>query len=162
MTRYGHAISAMAVASSVFFAIPVMAEEPLVVPSAAQQVPPRGRWKTIDDETGKPKSIVVIWEEKGKLYGSIDTLIPQPGDEENPKCDKCEGDRKDKPIKGMTIMWDLEKDDDEWSGGQILDPKNGKTYKCTIEVVDNGARLKVRGYIGFSLIGRSQYWLREK
>jgi len=134
---------------------------PAVAP-APQPKPPLGRWKTIDDETGKPKSIVVIWEEKGKLRGKIEQLIRQEGDEENPICDVCEGDRKNKPVLGMTIMWDLEKDDDEWSGGQILDPKNGKTYKCTIEVVDNGARLKVRGYIGFSLIGRSQYWLREK
>ena len=121
---------------------------------------PVGRWKTIDDETGKPKSIVRIWEENGKLFGKVEELIRGPDEDPNPVCDKCEGDRKDKPIIGMTIMWDLERDGDSWSGGRILDPKKGKTYRCTIALEDGGKKLKVRGYIGISLLGRTQYWYR--
>jgi uncharacterized protein (DUF2147 family) len=60
----------------------------------------------------------------------------------------------------MTILNNLKKNGNEWNGGTILDPNNGKTYKCKIEVVDGGARLKVRGFIGLSLLGRTQYWLR--
>ena len=88
---------------------------------------PVGTWKTIDDETGKPKSFVQIYEYQGKYYGKIVKLI-NPS-EPNPKCTKCTGAYKDKPIQGMTIMWNLKKDGEEYSGGQILDPNNGKTYR---------------------------------
>ncbi len=121
---------------------------------------PAGWWKTIDDDTGKAKSVVYIVEKDGVLTGMVVSIIPDPGKTPDPVCDKCEGERKGKPIKGMTIMWGLRKDGDEWSGGRVLDPENGKTYKCWVEVVDGGAHLKVRGYVGVSLFGRTQYWQR--
>jgi uncharacterized protein (DUF2147 family) len=122
---------------------------------------PIGRWKTIDDVTGKAKSVVVIWEENGKLYGRVQTLVnPDPKDP-NPRCDNCAGEQKGKPVVGLRILWDLQKDGHGWSGGTILDPANGKTYKCLLSVEDGGNKLKVRGFIGFSLLGRTQYWLRE-
>jgi uncharacterized protein (DUF2147 family) len=118
---------------------------------------PVGRWTTIDDNTHKPSSVVRIWEEGGKLQGSVERLI----DEDPAKlCTKCDGDRKDKPIVGMLILWDMARDGDEWSGGRILDPDNGSTYKCSMELAEGGAKLKVRGYIGFSLLGRTQTWLK--
>lgn len=123
---------------------------------------PVGRWTTIDDDSGKPKSVVRIWEEDGKLKGAIESLVREPGEEPNPKCTKCEGDRKDQPIIGMEILWGLKRDGSEWSGGQILDPDNGKTYKCKMEPAEGGAKLKVRGYIGFSLIGRTQEWVKAQ
>jgi uncharacterized protein (DUF2147 family) len=121
---------------------------------------PAGRWKTIDDETGKTKSIVVIREEKGKLYGMIEKVLDsdQPGP--NPLCIHCEGDLKNKPENGLQIMWELKRDGDQWSGGQILDPHNGKIYRCNISLEDGGKKLKVRGFIGFALLGRTEYWLR--
>jgi len=121
---------------------------------------PAGRWKTIDDETGKTKSIVVIREEKGKLYGTIEKVLDsdQPGP--NPLCIHCEGDLKNKPENGLQIMRELKRDGDQWSGGQILDPHNGKIYRCYISLEDGGKKLKVRGYIGFALLGRTEYWLR--
>ena len=121
---------------------------------------PAGRWKTIDDETGKVKSIVAIREENGRLYGKIEKVLDsdQPGP--NPLCLKCEGDLKNKPENGLQIMWDLKKDGNEWSGGQILDPHNGKVYRCYISLEDGGKKLKVRGYIGFALLGRTEYWVR--
>jgi uncharacterized protein (DUF2147 family) len=127
---------------------------------AAQEASPVGRWETIDDETGERKSIVAIWEENGRLFGRIESLFRQPDEDPNPVCDQCDGDRKDQPIIGMNILWDLREDGDEYSGGQILDPNNGKTYRCKIALEDGGAKLKVRGFIGFSLLGRTQYWHR--
>ena len=128
----------------------------------AQEATPVGRWTTIDDETKKPKSVIAIYEEDGKLFGKIEKIFPEPGEKPDPVCEKCEGTLKDQPIIGMVIMRNLKKDDDEWSGGTILDPKNGKTYKCKIAVEDKGKKLKVRGYIGMSLLGRTQHWVRAE
>jgi len=126
------------------------------------QASPVGRWRTVDDTTGKVNSIVVIWEANGKLYGKIEKLVdPDPGDP-NPRCTRCDGELKGRPLLGLQILWDLRKDGDEWSGGKILDPDNGKVYKCYIALVDGGKKLKVRGYLGFSLLGRTEYWLRDR
>ena len=135
----------------------------LFASSALAQAPsPVGSWTTIDDSTKKPKSIVTIYEEGGKLYGKIEKIFREPTEDQNPLCDKCEGALKNKPILGLVILKDLKKDGDEWSSGTIMDPANGKTYKCTIAVEDGGKKLKVRGYIGFALIGRTQYWVRAE
>ena len=118
-----------------------------------------GKWKTIDDETGKPKSIVEIFKKSdGKYYGRIVQLLAKP---EHETCVKCSDDRKNKPLVGLEIIRGLKKDDEEFTGGNITDPKNGKTYKCTI-TKDGAEKLNVRGYIGFSLIGRSQTWYKVK
>jgi len=137
---------------TVLFATSALAQAPSAV----------GRWTTIDDETKKPKSVINIYEENGKLFGKIEKLFLEPNEKQNPVCDKCEGALKNQPILGMVIMRDLQKDDDEWSGGKILDPANGKTYKCKIAVEDGGKKLKVRGYIGMSLLGRTQHWVRAE
>ena len=119
-----------------------------------------GKWKTIDDETGNEKSIVEIYKaENGKAYAKILQLL-EAGKEDS-ICDNCDGAKKDQPIKGMEIIDGLTKDDDEWNSGNILDPKTGKEYKCILELEEMD-KLKVRGYIGFSLIGRTQYWYRLK
>jgi uncharacterized protein (DUF2147 family) len=128
------------------------------VAAAEPAASPAGRWRTIDDETHRPKSIVRLWERDGVLYGNIVEVFPEPGKPADPICDKCEGALKDKPVKGMMFMWGLKRDGKDWSGGRILDPANGKIYRCTVRVVSGGARLKVRGYIGVSLIGRTQTW----
>ena len=113
-----------------------------------------GKWKTIDDETKQAKSIVEIYKKSdGKYYGKVSQLLIKPAD---PNCTACKDDRKGKPILGMEIIRGLKKDDDEFTGGTITDPKTGKTYKCTI--TREGDQLNVRGYIGLSLIGRTQTW----
>lgn len=127
--------------------------------AASSHTSPVGVWKTIDDETKKPKSYVEIFEKNGIMYGKVTKIL---NDSNDVVCDKCKGTNKDKPIVGMTIMWNLKKDGSEYSGGKILDPNNGKTYKCYIEVLDGGEKLKVRGYVGFALLGRTQYWYRVK
>lgn len=127
---------------------------------AGESESPVGTWKTIDDDTGKPRSLVTIWTAQGKLYGKIDKLFPAPGDVEDPRCTECEGALKDKAIVGLRFLWDLEFDDGEWTDGYILDPATGTEYKCTVVLAGGGKKLKVRGYVGFSLIGRTQTWLR--
>ena len=122
---------------------------------------PVGRWKTVDDLTGKAKSVVLIWEQNGKLFGQVQKLVNPDPRNPNPRCDGCVGDQKGKPVIGLQIMQNLRKDGDAWSGGTILDPSTGKIYKCLVSVLDGGAKLKVRGFIGFSLLGRTQYWQRQ-
>lgn len=120
---------------------------------------PVGTWKTIDDATHEPRAIVQIYEEGSELKGKIIKTFPKPDDK--PNCEKCEGDLKDKPILGLVIIWGMKDKGDEWGGGQILDPKNGKVYSAKMEVIEGGAKLKVRGFLGFSLLGRSQVWEKE-
>ncbi len=118
-----------------------------------------GRWKTIDDETGKEKGVVEIYEKNGKIYGKIVEILET--ENRDKKCTLCQGDDKNKPILGLTFIKGLTKDGDEYNGGQVLDPKNGKLYKCYITLIGKD-KLKVRGYIGISLFGRTQYWYRVK
>lgn len=118
-----------------------------------------GKWKTIDDETGASKSVVEIYETGGKIYGKVVQVLEKG--KEDKLCDQCKGDKKNKPIKGMVIIDGLTKNDKEWDGGKILDPKSGKEYKCVISL-ENDNKLKVRGYVGISLLGRTQYWTRIK
>ena len=129
---------------------------------SASRNSPVGRWKTVDDATGKAKSIVTIWEQNGKLYGKVQQLLdPATPDYPNPRCDDCPGEQKGRPVVGLRILWDMKKDGDGWSGGMILDPETGKTYRCLLSLADGGKKLKVRGYLGLSVLGRTQYWQRE-
>ena len=122
---------------------------------------PVGTWKTIDDKTHQPKSIVQITEVNGELQGKVLQVL-QSDEGPHPLCKECDGERKDKPVEGMVIMWGVKPDGDEWDGGKILDPKNGKTYKVKLKTIENGTKLDVHGYIGFSLLGRSQVWERQE
>lgn len=130
---------------------------------AADRMSPVGLWKTIDDKTQLPRSLVRVVENNGVLEGRVEKLLNrQPDDDPDGLCRECPGERKDKPIVGMTILWGLKKSSDDYRGGEILDPKNGKTYRCKMKVVEGGAKLDVRGFIGISLIGRTQTWMREE
>jgi len=132
---------------------------PLLLASlSASAQSPVGRWKTIDDETGRVKSIVEISQAtNGTLSGRVVEVL-QSDRGPNPVCDKCSGERRNKPITGMTILWDLKPDGNEWAGGTILDPSNGKTYKSKAKMLD-ADRLGVSGCIAF--ICREQVWQRE-
>jgi uncharacterized protein (DUF2147 family) len=123
---------------------------------------PTGLWKTIDDKTGKERSLVRITETNGVFEGRVEKIYDQPGDDPSHLCKECEGERKDKPIIGMTILWGLKKDGEQYAGGEILDPKNGSIYRAKMKLLDGGKKLEVRGFIGVSLFGRSQTWLREE
>ena len=115
-------------------------------------------WITQDDETGKKKSEVLLYKNNGKLYGKIINLLLE--EDKGKLCVNCKGENKNLPIEGMVIVEGLKLKGKTWEEGTILDPKSGKTYSCYITFDDDNT-LKVRGYIGFSLLGRTQKWIRK-
>ena len=117
-----------------------------------------GKWKTIDDETGREKSIVELYKEDGKIFGKVvKLLLPE---DQGKLCEKCEGAEHNKPIEGMVIVKNMELDDDNtYEDGTIFDPKKGKKYTCKMWIEDDEPnKLNVRGYIAF--LYRTQYWYR--
>lgn len=127
----------------------------LTTAQAADPNSPIGKWKTIDDKSGKPKSIVQISESNGVLTGKIVELLEGATEK---TCSKCEGDLKDKPLVGMRILWDLKKEGDEWSGGKIFNPADGGTYTGKAKLTDDGKTLDVTG--SWMFIKRAQQWRR--
>ena len=119
-----------------------------------------GKWKTIDDKDGSEKSIVLIFKAtNGKYYGKIEKLFKEP----EKLCTECEGANKNQPILGMMIINNLAEKEGKLTGGTILDPKNGKVYKCNISLEKGGEKLSVRGSLDKNgWIGRSQTWIRVK
>jgi uncharacterized protein (DUF2147 family) len=130
-----------------------------VVGSAQAQMTPVGLWKTIDDDGKTEKSLVRIVEKGGVLSGLVEKLFD--ASKQDSKCDQCTDERKDKLVLGMTVIRNVRQDADDkeiWSGGEILDPNNGKTYKTRLKPVDGGKTMQMRGYIGFFY--RTQIWHR--
>ena len=127
---------------------------------AMAQMSPVGLWRTIDDETKTEKSLVRITEAGGVMTGKVEK-IADPA-KANANCDKCTDERKDKPVLGMTILRGVKPSSEAgtWEGGDILDPNNGKIYKVRMKPVDGGKQMEVRGFIGVSLLGRTQTWVR--
>lgn len=117
-----------------------------------------GTWKTIDDETKQAKSQVEIYKSGSYYFGKVSKLL---ADAATSKCDKCSGDRYNKPIQGMVILENMQLDGTELQDGKILDPKNGKWYTCKMWLKPGDPNvLVVRGYLfGFY---RTQYWYRVK
>lgn len=134
----------------------------LAAPIAAfAQASPLGTWTTIDDATGKVKSVVEIYATSdGRLAGRVEKVL-QSDRGPNPVCEKCPGDRRNKPVEGMVILWGMKPNNGSWEGGKILDPSSGKVYSARIRPVENGKKLEVRGFMGFSLLGRTQVWVRQ-
>ena len=114
-----------------------------------------GNWVTIADETGVEKSIIKLYTENDTLYGRIETLLLE--EDQGQLCTNCVGSELNQPIEGLVILKGLTRDGDQWTGGTILDPANGKEYQCTL-TLDGTSQLNVRGFIGFSFIGRTQRW----
>ena len=120
-----------------------------------------GKWKTIDDETGKLKSIVEIYQKDGKYYGKVAQLFNRPADEpKDPPCVPCKDYRKNQKVIGMEIITDLQYDakDKTYKNGKILDPEKGEVYTCKLWLDDGN--LKVRGYLG--VFYRTQTWQAVK
>lgn len=130
---------------------------------AVSQETPVGTWRIIDDQSGQARALMHIVESNGVLSGKLERLFHESGDQQNPRCTACSDDRKDQPLVGMTILSGLKREDHSmvWSGGEILDPDSGKTYRIKATLADSGRKLAMRGYIGVPLLGRTQTWLRE-
>ena len=120
---------------------------------------PAGTWKTIDDETHRPRALVRIEERDGVLSGRIVRLFREPGEDPDPLCEDCPGERHNQPVLGMTILWNFHRHGDAWEGGEVLDPEEGRIYRANLHLRDD-AHLDVHGFIGVPLLGRSQVWER--
>jgi uncharacterized protein (DUF2147 family) len=134
----------------------------VLTPVRASDTSPVGRWVTISDKTHKPSGVIEIKLDHGTLKGIVVEQLNRPANLPPSMCRKCEGALKDAPILGMTIMWGLTNDGGAvWDNGSILDPNTGETYSAKVEIEDGGQKLLVRGYLGISLLGRSQEWIRQ-
>jgi uncharacterized protein (DUF2147 family) len=125
---------------------------------ASDPASPIGVWRTIDDKTNKPRALVQIFTRNGLLYGRVTTILD--GTHADARCQDCSGDRQNQPVLGLEIIRDMHPDGDRWDGGTILNPETGDVYHCRMHLGPDGQTLVVRGFIGFSLIGRSQTWQR--
>lgn len=123
---------------------------------------PSGLWRTMDDDSGQPKSLVRVSEAPDGVAARIEKLL-DPEDSPDALCDKCADERRNQRILGMTILRHGKPKEGKpgvWEGGDILDPENGKVYRVRLTLSPDGRRLEVRGYIGTPLLGRTQVWTR--
>lgn len=136
---------------------------PLLFAAAVHaQTTPVGLWKTFDDDSGKPSSLVRIVSAQGMLEGRIEKLL-DPDEAPNPLCQACTDSRHNQPVLGMTILRNVRHNDGhpgQWDGGDILDPDNGKLYRVVLKPAPDGRWLELRAYLGTPLFGRSQKWQR--
>ncbi|MEO5628527.1 MAG: DUF2147 domain-containing protein [Thermomonas sp.] len=134
----------------------------LVIPTLTvhAQQPPTGRWMTVDDATHKAKGVVEIFQARDGSYAGRVVEIIDTKQGPNPLCVKCTGANKGKPILGMVTLWGLKPDGDgHWSGGRVLDPENGKTYKSKLDLLDGGRKLGMSGC--FAFLCRQQVWVKQ-
>jgi len=125
----------------------------------SQSPTPAGLWTTFSEITGKPEGLVLIEERDGEFIGFVVKVFSARAP--NPVCDQCEGELKNRPVVGMTILRGLRRLGGEYDGGTILDPDEGRTYRCSAKLLDGGRKLEVRGYVGVPLFGRTQFWARS-
>jgi flavin-dependent dehydrogenase/uncharacterized protein (DUF2147 family) len=139
-------------------ALALLAFLAFALPATAAEVGPVGVWRTFDDRTGRERGLVRIVEGEGGLTGVVaGTVDPAEGAR---LCDLCEGGQRGRPILGLTILTGLHRDGAGWSGGRILDPETGSVYRCNLRLEEGGQVMVLRGYLGISLLGRSQTWRR--
>lgn len=131
------------------------------VSAAAAELTAAGRWLQVSDGDGKPRSILRIDEREGSYEAVVEKVFLRPDEAPDPICDKCTDTRKGQKVVGMRIMNGLRRDGLNYEGGHILDPDNGKVYRVKATLSPDGKQLEVRGFIGISLLGRSQTWQRE-
>jgi uncharacterized protein (DUF2147 family) len=126
----------------------------------AADTTPVGTWTQIDDTTGKPKSLIEITEQPdGTLQAVVKQVYFSDQGTTHPICKACAGERHNKPVVGMQIMWGVKKDGDVWDGGKILDPAKGKSYRVELSLRDGGQKLDVKGFLLF--FHRTQTWIRK-
>jgi uncharacterized protein (DUF2147 family) len=126
--------------------------------AAASAASITGLWEVIDDHTGTARAVVQVSDRGGLLYGQVRKLLY--AQDVGRHCNHCDGNRAGQPVLGLEVLRDMRPDGGEWSGGTIIDPSTGKVYRCHMRLSPDGRILHVRGFIGISLLGRSQTWER--
>ncbi len=119
---------------------------------------PIGLWRTVDDKTGQPKGEVRIFSRDGSLFGQIERVFDSK--DAASRCDECRDERRGQKIEGLLILRGMKLVNGEYRGGDILDPDTGRVYQCRMKLTDGGQKLAVRGFLGVSLLGRTQTWTR--
>jgi uncharacterized protein (DUF2147 family) len=127
-----------------------------------QTASPAGLWQTVSDRTGQPDGLVRITEVDGEFVGTVAAVFSPPAKSAHPLCESCRGELKDKPVVGMAILRGVRRTPEGFSAGTILDPDDGRTYSCDLELLDAGRKLRLRGYLGLRIFGRSQEWTRKE
>lgn len=122
---------------------------------------PIGYWKAVDDKSGVVLSIIQIYPAGHTLQGRIAKIMPVHGQQSTDRCVNCKGARRNQPNLGMTMIWGMQQvSNNEWARGHVLDPRSGTIYQANMTLVDNGDKLRLRGYIGLPIFGRSTTWDR--
>lgn len=134
----------------------------VVFNSFAARNPVVGNWQTIDDKTGKPGSLIYVWEKDGIYYGKVAKIYAENGQKTTDRCVNCQGERKNKPNLGLTIIEGMKWDGSKWTDGTVLDPRDGKVYHAEMWLENNNTELHLRGYIGIPLFGRTATWYKYK
>jgi uncharacterized protein (DUF2147 family) len=125
---------------------------------ASDPASPIGLWRTIDDKTNKPRALVQIVARNGLLFGTVTGILDRKYTDA--RCQNCSGDRQNQPVLGLEIIRNMRPDGNGWDGGTILNPETGDVYRCRMHLGPNGQTLVVRGFVGISLLGRTQTWQR--
>jgi uncharacterized protein (DUF2147 family) len=131
----------------------------LIIQAASSAPTAAGVWRQVDD-TGKVGALVTITEDRGVFVGLLSRLFLDTGDDPNPICDKCPGDKLNRPLLGLVFIEGMKQSGLDYDSGTILDPETGKVYSANMHLSTDGALLTVRGYLGLSIFGRSQTWVR--
>lgn len=119
------------------------------------------QWQTVDEKTNEKKAIVQLTEKNGQVSGKIiKVLDPTKADK---TCTKCSGTLKNQPVQGLNFLTGLKASgDNTWTDGTLVDPESGKVYSGKVTLSDNGQSIKLRGYVGSPVFGRTQTWSRVK
>jgi uncharacterized protein (DUF2147 family) len=119
-----------------------------------------GLWEQVDENSGKAESWFKVTERNGTYEGTIVKIFFKPGEDENWTCDKCEGADRGKPVLGLMLIKGMKRNGLDYENGTIMDPRDGSVYRALMRLAPDGQKLEVRGYLGFSFLGRSQVWNR--
>jgi uncharacterized protein (DUF2147 family) len=128
----------------------------LIAPASAQNSAV-GLWKNVE---GEKTTLIRTYEEGGKLAGKVEKVLKNGAEDKDAKCAKCKDDNKDKPMAGLRLIWDMQKDGEKWTGGKLLDPESGRVVNCKIETAEGGKKLMVKGSV--AIISKTQTWTRAE
>jgi hypothetical protein len=145
------------------FSLAILAASAVLATAYANPAPTptaSGFWQQADDD-GHVGGWFLFAEKNGFFEGRLVRLFKRPGEQKLiSTCQKCEGDQKDAPMLGLTIVKGMKRDGYKYEEGSILDPRDGTVYHAEMEMSPDGQKLFVRGYLGIPLFGQTQVWTR--